>query len=106
VRCSTVIAGLRHYAAVRLESLDFQRLPGTTYGQHIWNMTTPGMKPTQADWNTLVCQLTEMRKALTALRDALVETELALRDYHFTLDSTERRSAVREASRLIGRARS
>jgi len=80
--------------------------PRPTIAKPFWNMTTPGMKSQQADWNALGCQLTEMREALTALRDALVETELALRDYHFTLDTSERRTAEREAFRLIGRARS
>jgi hypothetical protein len=41
---------------------------------------------------------------MTQLRDALVELELALRDYQFTLHSTERRSAEREAGEWIGLA--
>ena len=80
----------------RLQRRKLQRMEPPN-GQHIWNMTTPSMKPTQADWDSLVCHL-------TAMCDALVETELALRDYLFALDSTERRTAEREACQWIGLA--
>lgn len=66
-------------------------------GQPIGTMTTPSMKPPRADRDSLARQLTQ-------LRDALVELELALRDYQFTLHSTERRSAEREACEWIGLA--
>lgn len=55
-------------------------------------MTTTDPKPD--DWDSLVCQLVE-------LRDALLLTELALRDYQFTLDSSERRAAQCHAAQCI-----
>ena len=49
-------------------------------------MTPPIAKLTQTDWDSLACYLAE-------LRDALLVTGLALRDYQFTLDSNARNSA-------------
>ena len=62
-------------------------------------MTTPNAKPTDVDLEILVRRLAE-------LRDTLVETALALRDYHFTLDSDARLQAQDQASQWIERAQS
>jgi hypothetical protein len=79
-----------------LQRRKLQRM-GPPNGQPIGSMTTPSMKPPRVDRDSLAGQLTQ-------LRDALVELELALRDYQFTLHSTERRSAEREAGEWIGLA--
>ena len=59
-------------------------------------MTTPNATPPDADMEILACLLAE-------LRDALVRTALALRDYQFTLDSDARRQARNQAGQWIER---
>ena len=57
-------------------------------------MTTPNATPPDVDMEILACLLAE-------LRDALVETALALRDYQFTLDSDARCQARDQAGQWI-----
>ena len=61
-------------------------------------MTTPNPNPNPnpkpADWDSLACYSVE-------LRDALLVTGLALRDYQFTLDSSARRAAQHQAVQWI-----
>ena len=57
-------------------------------------MTTPNTTPPDTDMEILACLLAE-------LRNALVRTALALRDYQFSLDSDARRQARDQADQWI-----
>ena len=58
-------------------------------------MTTPNATPPDVDMKILAC-------LLAALRDALVKTALALRDYQFALDSDARCQARDQPGQWIG----
>ncbi len=62
-------------------------------------MSTPNSKPPDVDMEVLACLLAE-------LRDALVETALALRDYQFVLDSDARYQAQAQVVQWVKRAQS
>ena len=62
-------------------------------------MTMPNSKPPNVDMEVLACLLAE-------LRDALVETALALRDYQFAQDSDARCQAQAQVVQWVERAQS